>query len=72
MNLKYAFKCLATAVLCWRMGRGRLTPALAEPDKAEITVLYDAFGKTSTMTEGLGILRLHRVRRQAHPVRHRQ
>jgi 7,8-dihydropterin-6-yl-methyl-4-(beta-D-ribofuranosyl)aminobenzene 5'-phosphate synthase len=29
-------------------------PALAAPDKAEITVLYDAFGKTSTMQKDWG------------------
>jgi 7,8-dihydropterin-6-yl-methyl-4-(beta-D-ribofuranosyl)aminobenzene 5'-phosphate synthase len=30
------------------------TPALAQSDKAEITVLYDAFGKTSTMRKDWG------------------
>ena len=31
------------------------TPASAEPPPAQITVLYDAFGKTSTMTKDWGI-----------------
>ncbi len=32
----------------------RPRPALAQSDKAQITVLYDAFGKTSTMTKDWG------------------
>jgi 7,8-dihydropterin-6-yl-methyl-4-(beta-D-ribofuranosyl)aminobenzene 5'-phosphate synthase len=56
MKLKYAFKFLAMTVLM--LGGGwaviSVTPALAQPDKAEITVLYDAFGKTSTMTKDWG------------------
>src|SRR5436309_13255640 len=44
----------------------------ADPSKAQITVLYDAFGKASAMQKGLGVRRAHRLRWQAHPVRHRQ
>jgi len=53
MNLKHASKLLGAALLCggWAVAGA---PALAEQGKAEITVLYDAFGKTSMMTKDWG------------------
>ena len=56
MNVKYAFKFLEMTVLMLFGGWAVMgaTPALAQSDKAEITVLYDAFGKTSTMTKDWG------------------
>jgi 7,8-dihydropterin-6-yl-methyl-4-(beta-D-ribofuranosyl)aminobenzene 5'-phosphate synthase len=56
MNVKCAFKLLeiAALVLCSGWGAVIAMPALAAPDKAEITVLYDAFGKTSTMKKDWG------------------
>jgi 7,8-dihydropterin-6-yl-methyl-4-(beta-D-ribofuranosyl)aminobenzene 5'-phosphate synthase len=51
-----AFKFLETAVLvlfgAWAVTAA--APAQAQADKAEITVLYDAFGKTSTMKKDWG------------------
>jgi 7,8-dihydropterin-6-yl-methyl-4-(beta-D-ribofuranosyl)aminobenzene 5'-phosphate synthase len=54
MNVGYASKCLRGALIycCWTTAGA--TPALAEQGKAEITVLYDAFGKTSTMEKDWG------------------
>jgi 7,8-dihydropterin-6-yl-methyl-4-(beta-D-ribofuranosyl)aminobenzene 5'-phosphate synthase len=55
MNHKCVSTCLKTAMLS--LGAGALmsvAPALAQSDKAEITVLYDAFGKTSNMTKDWG------------------
>jgi 7,8-dihydropterin-6-yl-methyl-4-(beta-D-ribofuranosyl)aminobenzene 5'-phosphate synthase len=56
MNVKYALKFLEMAVLLlgggWAVVGAK--PALAQADKAEITVLYDAFGKTSTMKKDWG------------------
>ena len=54
MIVRYAFKFLRTALLCGGWAAAGITPALAEQDKAEITVLYDAFGKTSTMKKDWG------------------
>jgi 7,8-dihydropterin-6-yl-methyl-4-(beta-D-ribofuranosyl)aminobenzene 5'-phosphate synthase len=54
MNVRYAFKFLGTAVLFGGWGLLAAPPALAQADKAEITVLYDAFGKTSTMQKDWG------------------
>jgi 7,8-dihydropterin-6-yl-methyl-4-(beta-D-ribofuranosyl)aminobenzene 5'-phosphate synthase len=56
MNIKYALKFLEMAVLLLGGGSAvmAVTPALAQSDKAEITVLYDAFGKTSTMKKDWG------------------
>ena len=56
MNFRHALNYLGTAALAlfgaWAaMGA---TPAHAQSDKAEITVLYDAFGKTSTMKKDWG------------------
>jgi glyoxylase-like metal-dependent hydrolase (beta-lactamase superfamily II) len=55
MTVRYACKALAAAVLvllgAW-MAAG--STALAANDKAEITILYDAFGKTSTMQKDWG------------------
>ena len=48
----YASRLVATALLCG--GWVAAGTALAEQDKAEITVLYDAFGKTSTMKKDWG------------------
>jgi len=45
--------------------------AYPQSSPAQITVLYDAFGKTSTMRR-LGILCADRVWWQAYPVRYRQ
>ncbi len=56
MNVKYACHALALATL-WLVGGWAVVgpiPALAQSDKAQITVLYDAFGKTSTMTKDWG------------------
>ncbi len=56
MNVKHALKSLGTAALAlfgfWATIGA--VPAHAQSDKAEITVLYDAFGKTSTMTKDWG------------------
>ncbi|MGH6916444.1 MAG: MBL fold metallo-hydrolase, partial [Geminicoccaceae bacterium] len=56
MNVKRASKLLGTAVLLLCGGWAAMgpTPALAQPDNAEITVLYDAFGKSSTMKKDWG------------------
>ena len=54
MNVGYACKCLRAALLCCCWAAAAATPAVAEQDKAEITVLYDAFGKTSTMKKDWG------------------
>jgi 7,8-dihydropterin-6-yl-methyl-4-(beta-D-ribofuranosyl)aminobenzene 5'-phosphate synthase len=56
MHVKQAFKFLETKVLMLAIGCAVMgvTPTLAQPDKAEITVLYDAFGKTSTMQKDWG------------------
>ena len=55
MTVRYACKALAAAVLvllaAWTAAG---TTALAATDKAEITILYDAFGKTSTMKKDWG------------------
>ena len=48
------FQCLRVALLCCCWAAAGATPAVAEQDKAEITVLYDAFGKTSTMKKDWG------------------
>ncbi len=53
MNIKYASKFLTTPVLFLLAGMAA-SPALAQSDKAQITVLYDAFGKTSTMIKDWG------------------
>jgi 7,8-dihydropterin-6-yl-methyl-4-(beta-D-ribofuranosyl)aminobenzene 5'-phosphate synthase len=54
VNVKRAFKYLETAVLVLFGAWAALVAAPAQADKAEITVLYDAFGKTSTMTKDWG------------------
>jgi 7,8-dihydropterin-6-yl-methyl-4-(beta-D-ribofuranosyl)aminobenzene 5'-phosphate synthase len=56
MNGKDAFKVSEMALLVLFGGWAALAapPAHAQSDKAEITVLYDAFGKTSTMTKDWG------------------
>jgi 7,8-dihydropterin-6-yl-methyl-4-(beta-D-ribofuranosyl)aminobenzene 5'-phosphate synthase len=56
MNVNYAFRILRTAALALVGGWTLMgaTPAHAQADKAEITVLYDAFGKTSTMQKDWG------------------
>jgi 7,8-dihydropterin-6-yl-methyl-4-(beta-D-ribofuranosyl)aminobenzene 5'-phosphate synthase len=56
MNGKDAFKVSEMALLVLFAGWAALAapPAHAQSDKAEITVLYDAFGKTSTMTKDWG------------------
>jgi 7,8-dihydropterin-6-yl-methyl-4-(beta-D-ribofuranosyl)aminobenzene 5'-phosphate synthase len=55
MSATDACKALATAVLVLLGGWTAAGPtALAAADKAEITVLYDAFGKTSTMQKDWG------------------
>ena len=46
--------------------------ANAQSSTGQITVLYDAFGETSTMTKGLGVCGRRRIWRQAHPIRHWQ
>jgi 7,8-dihydropterin-6-yl-methyl-4-(beta-D-ribofuranosyl)aminobenzene 5'-phosphate synthase len=53
MNLKGAFAFLAVPMLCGGAVVAAM-PAQAQSDKAEITVLYDAFGKTSTMRKDWG------------------
>ena len=55
MTVKDASKVLATAVLVLL---GGWTTALAATDKAEITILYDAFGKTTTMQKDWGFAAL--------------
>ncbi len=52
MNAKYACSLVAIAALGWTAVAAM--PVLAASDKAEITVLYDAFGKTSTMKKDWG------------------
>ena len=50
------FKFLGTAVLAL-LGSWAVTvtaPAQAQADRAEITVLYDAFGETATMQKDWG------------------
>ena len=56
MDLKRASNFLRLAVLLLFGGWAPLgaTPVLAQSSKAEITVLYDAFGKTSTMKKDWG------------------
>jgi len=56
MHVRYAFKFLEMAALLVLGGSAAVTalPVLAQSDKAEITVLYDAFGKTSTMKKDWG------------------
>ena len=59
MNVKFCH-ALALAML-WIVGGWAVAgaiPALAQSGKAEITVLYDAFGKTSTMTKDWGFAAL--------------
>ncbi len=58
MNLKYTWRALALAMLSIIGGWAAVgpAPALAQSDKAQITVLYDAFGKTSTMTKDWGFV----------------
>jgi 7,8-dihydropterin-6-yl-methyl-4-(beta-D-ribofuranosyl)aminobenzene 5'-phosphate synthase len=56
MNVTYTSKIRQIAVLslCGLWGAIAATPAAYAQDKAEITVLYDAFGKTSTMIKDWG------------------
>jgi 7,8-dihydropterin-6-yl-methyl-4-(beta-D-ribofuranosyl)aminobenzene 5'-phosphate synthase len=56
MRFKYALELVKTAVLllCGLWILVGAAPAHAQSDKAEITVLYDAFGKTSTMRKDWG------------------
>jgi 7,8-dihydropterin-6-yl-methyl-4-(beta-D-ribofuranosyl)aminobenzene 5'-phosphate synthase len=54
MNLRHALKLLGAALFCGGWAAADATSALAEQDKAEVTVLYDAFGKTSTMKKDWG------------------
>jgi hypothetical protein len=56
-------------VASWALGA---PPAHAQASTAQITVLYDAFGKTSTMRKDWGVFRIYRIWRQAHFVRYRQ
>ena len=53
MNVKGASPFLAALILCGSAVIAAL-PAQAQSNKAEITVLYDAFGKTSTMRKDWG------------------
>ena len=46
--------------------------ASAQSNTAQITVLYDAFGKTSTMTKDWGFAALIEYGGSLHLVRHRQ
>lgn len=54
MKLAHVSSCLKTATLLLLGGGALLSAAPAQAAKAEITVLYDAFGKTSTMTKDWG------------------
>lgn len=54
MNVTYVAKFFGLAVPLLFGGLLATTPALAASDKAEITVIYDAFGKTSTLTKDWG------------------
>jgi 7,8-dihydropterin-6-yl-methyl-4-(beta-D-ribofuranosyl)aminobenzene 5'-phosphate synthase len=56
VKVQFACKLLATAVPLLFAGLvvAAATPALAESGKAEITILYDAFGMTSTMQKDWG------------------
>lgn len=56
MERRTASKLLQTAMLlvCGGWVAVAATPTLAQPAKAEITVLYDAFGKSSTMKKDWG------------------
>jgi 7,8-dihydropterin-6-yl-methyl-4-(beta-D-ribofuranosyl)aminobenzene 5'-phosphate synthase len=54
MNLRQASKLVGAALLCGGWTAASATSALADQGKAEITVLYDAFGKTSTMKKDWG------------------
>ena len=60
MTARHACKAVVRAVLvllgAWTAVGG--TAAFAATDKAEITVLYDAFGKTSTMQKDWGFAAL--------------
>jgi 7,8-dihydropterin-6-yl-methyl-4-(beta-D-ribofuranosyl)aminobenzene 5'-phosphate synthase len=60
MIIRDARKFLGTAALVLLGGwaAAGATPALAAPNKAEITVLYDAFGRTSAMTKDWGFAAL--------------
>jgi len=51
MTCHILFKIAALMVATAAIGA---TPAYAESSTAQITVLYDAFGKTSTMTKDWG------------------
>jgi 7,8-dihydropterin-6-yl-methyl-4-(beta-D-ribofuranosyl)aminobenzene 5'-phosphate synthase len=53
MNIRHASKYLATVASLF-LALMAVSPALAQSDKAQITLLYDAFGKTSTMTKDWG------------------
>jgi 7,8-dihydropterin-6-yl-methyl-4-(beta-D-ribofuranosyl)aminobenzene 5'-phosphate synthase len=56
MHIKYVSKLgkMAVSWLCGLWVVIGAPPVFAQADKAEITVLYDAFGKTSTMTKDWG------------------
>ena len=54
----YAARALATAVLLLGGWAAAGSTALAATDKAEITILYDAFGQTSTMRKDWGFAAL--------------
>jgi 7,8-dihydropterin-6-yl-methyl-4-(beta-D-ribofuranosyl)aminobenzene 5'-phosphate synthase len=54
MKLEYAANFLIALLLFGGWVAAGATPALAGPSKAQITVLYDAFGKTSTMMKDWG------------------
>ena len=58
MTVNDAAKALAIAVLLLGGWTAAGTTALAAADKAEITILYDAFGKTSTMRKDWGFAAL--------------
>jgi hypothetical protein len=55
----FTLSCMLTAILYAPGGRAatNTSPVISEPNKAEITVLYDAFGKPSAMTKDWGFLR---------------
>jgi 7,8-dihydropterin-6-yl-methyl-4-(beta-D-ribofuranosyl)aminobenzene 5'-phosphate synthase len=54
VNRAFEFLEMTVLVVCGGCAVAAATPALAQSDTAEITVLYDAFGKTSTMQKDWG------------------
>jgi 7,8-dihydropterin-6-yl-methyl-4-(beta-D-ribofuranosyl)aminobenzene 5'-phosphate synthase len=56
LGVPFTLSCLLTVILYAPSGRAAMdvSPVTSEPSKAEITVLYDAFGKPSAMKKDWG------------------